>query len=145
MYANTVQSPRGDPVSILDRSNLQSTRHETSQGRLRARSFTREQEGRSKEVQDRMEHTIDFINKGFKPNTRGEFIQETFATLEELLVNLPKSISFDIEISMVLHNPRIMKTRLKLSCIRIPQIARSGRSRCSTCRHRAQHVYRSRA
>jgi glycerophosphodiester phosphodiesterase len=47
-----------------------------------------------------MKHTVDFMTKGFKPNTRGDFVQGSFATLEELLVKLPKSISFDIEISM---------------------------------------------
>lgn len=60
----------------------------------------REQERGAKDVQDRMKYTVDFINKGFKPNTRGEFIQDSFATLEELLIELPKSIKFDVEISM---------------------------------------------
>ena len=46
-----------------------------------------------------MKYIIDFTKKGFKSNTRGDFIQDSFATLEELLVELPKSISFDIEIS----------------------------------------------
>ena len=47
-----------------------------------------------------MKHTADFMNKGLKPNTRTHFIQESFATRKELLVELPKSISFDIELSM---------------------------------------------
>jgi glycerophosphodiester phosphodiesterase len=46
-----------------------------------------------------MKYTVDFMKRGFKPNTRGDFIQDSFATLEELLVELPKSISFDVEIS----------------------------------------------
>jgi glycerophosphodiester phosphodiesterase len=47
-----------------------------------------------------MKYTVDFMDKGFKPNTRGDFILDSFATLEELLVELPESTNFDIEISM---------------------------------------------
>jgi glycerophosphodiester phosphodiesterase len=100
MYASKVQSPQGDPVSVLGRAIRQTKWAETDRGKPRSRSLTRELERGAKEVQDRMKHTVDFMNKGFKPNTRGDFIQDSFATLEELLVELPKSISFDIEISM---------------------------------------------
>jgi glycerophosphodiester phosphodiesterase len=68
--------------------------------------LTREQDRGAKEVQDRMKYTVDFVNKGFKPNTRGGFIQDSFATLKELLLELPKSIKFDIEISMFRKNSR---------------------------------------
>jgi len=50
-------------------------------------------------VHERMKHTVDYVSKGFKPNTRGDFIQDSFATLEELLTKLPGDIGFDIEIS----------------------------------------------
>jgi len=100
IYASKVQSPRGNPVSVLGEAILQTERTETDRGKPRSRSVTREGERGAKEAQDRMKHTVDFMNKGFKPNTRGDFIQDSFATLEELLVELPKSISFDIEISM---------------------------------------------
>ena len=50
-------------------------------------------------LQDRMKHTFDFIDKGFKPNTRGFFIQEQFTTLEGLLRDLPEHVKLDIEIS----------------------------------------------
>ena len=46
-----------------------------------------------------MKHTVDFGNKGFKPNTRGDFIQDSFATLKEALREVPEYIGFDIEIS----------------------------------------------
>ncbi|KFY99049.1 hypothetical protein V498_01023 [Pseudogymnoascus sp. VKM F-4517 (FW-2822)] len=45
-----------------------------------------------------MKHTVDFMKKGFKPNTRGGFIQDSFATLEELLIEMPETIGFNIEI-----------------------------------------------
>lgn len=46
-----------------------------------------------------MKHTVDFMKKGSKPNTRGDFIQDSFATLEELLIEMPETIGFNIEIS----------------------------------------------
>ncbi len=52
-----------------------------------------------------MKHTFEFkLNefKGFesyKGNIRSEYVQASFATLEELFVKLPESVSFDIEIS----------------------------------------------
>lgn len=38
------------------------------------------------------------MNKGFKPNTRGDFIQDSFSTLDELLEKLPASIGFNVEV-----------------------------------------------
>lgn len=99
MYASKVHSPRGNPGTTLTEAILETERIQTDRG-TRSRSATRERERGAKEAQDRMKHTVDFMNKGFKPNTRGDFIQDSFTTLEELLVKLPKSIGFDIEISM---------------------------------------------
>jgi glycerophosphodiester phosphodiesterase len=65
----------------------------------RSRSLTRSYEKGAKEIQDRMKHTVDYSKKGFKPNTRGDFIQDSFVTLEEALRVVPESTGFDIEIS----------------------------------------------
>lgn len=46
---------------------------------------------------ERMKHTRDFKNKGFKANSRGKFIQEPFTTLEKMFRSLPLEISFNIE------------------------------------------------
>ncbi|OKL56316.1 hypothetical protein UA08_08438 [Talaromyces atroroseus] len=48
-------------------------------------------------ISEKMKHTRDFKNKGFKGNTRGSHIQAPFATLEELFKKLPKSVGFNIE------------------------------------------------
>lgn len=92
MYASRVQSPRGNPVSVLGDAT-------TKSGKPRARSLSRDQERGAKEVQDRMKHTVDFKIKGFKGNTRGDFIQDSFTTLEELLIELPKSLCLNVEFS----------------------------------------------
>lgn len=99
MHASNVQSPRGNPASALGGSVLQAARAETGRAKPRSRSVTRDAERGAEEVQDRMKHTVDFMSKGFKPNTRGDSIQGSFTTLEELLVALPESIGFNIEMS----------------------------------------------
>lgn len=53
--------------------------------------------GLSMEMDERMKHTRDFKEKGFKANSRGNFIQAPFATLEDLFRKLPESIGFNIE------------------------------------------------
>ncbi|MCJ1286360.1 Glycerophosphocholine phosphodiesterase [Xylographa opegraphella] len=49
------------------------------------------------EMSDRMKHTKDFKMKGFKANSRGNFIQAPFTTLEEMFKKLPQTIGFNIE------------------------------------------------
>ena len=51
------------------------------------------------EMSERMKHTRDFKQKGFKGNSRGNFIQAPFTTLEEMFRKLPESIGFNIEMS----------------------------------------------
>ncbi|KAA8646328.1 uncharacterized protein ATNIH1004_007755 [Aspergillus tanneri] len=98
MFASKLQSPRGDPVSVLERANTRSLGAGTGRTKLRSRSSTRGHDGRTLEFYDRMKYTVDFMDKGFKPNTRGDFIQDSFATFEELLEKLPDTIGFNIEI-----------------------------------------------
>ena len=112
MYASNIQSPRGNPASVLRKPMAHGERNTFDQGKPRSRSLTRKHERGASEVQDRMKHTVDFLNKGFKPNTRGDFIQDSFATLEELLVKLPSSIGFDIEISMFDARPELCQEQL---------------------------------
>lgn len=49
------------------------------------------------EMDERMKHTRDFKSKGYKANSRGNFIQAPFATLEDLFRKLPEHIGFNIE------------------------------------------------
>lgn len=49
------------------------------------------------DMDERMKHTRDFKEKGFKANSRGNFIQAPFATLEDLFRKLPVHIGFNIE------------------------------------------------
>ncbi|KAK4544465.1 hypothetical protein LTR36_004356 [Oleoguttula mirabilis] len=49
------------------------------------------------DMRERMRHTRDFKKKGFKGNLRGDFIQSSFTTLEEMFRRLPEDISFNVE------------------------------------------------
>ena len=57
---------------------------------------TREEELRP-DMRERMKHTRDFKEKGFKGNSRGDSIQSPFTTLEEMLKKLPEDVGFNIE------------------------------------------------
>ncbi|PHH61514.1 hypothetical protein CDD81_305 [Ophiocordyceps australis] len=50
------------------------------------------------EMEERMKHTRDYKEKGYKANSRGNFIQAPFATLEDLFRKLPEEIGFNIEL-----------------------------------------------
>ena len=64
--------------------------------RQRARSLDTTSQS-STTMPERMKHTRDFKMKGFKGNSRGDFIQAPFTTLEEMLRKLPSHIGFNIE------------------------------------------------
>lgn len=49
------------------------------------------------ELAERMKHTRDFKIKGYKGNSRGNFIQEEFTTLEKMFKKLPETTGFNIE------------------------------------------------
>ncbi|KAK3331402.1 ankyrin repeat-containing protein [Apodospora peruviana] len=94
LYASNVQSPHGNPLSTLGQVSAGK-----GNGRQRSRSLGRQFEDGAIQIQDRMKLTADVKLKGYKPNTRGDnIIQDSFATLKEILVRLPGEIGLDIEI-----------------------------------------------
>ncbi|KAI1471957.1 glycerophosphodiester phosphodiesterase GDE1 [Daldinia caldariorum] len=48
-------------------------------------------------LDERMKYTLNFKKKGYKANTRGNFVQAPFATLEELFKKIPENVGFNIE------------------------------------------------
>jgi glycerophosphodiester phosphodiesterase len=78
----------------IQRSQGSRVRSSSVGARQRSHSFgpTREDP-----MEERMKHTIDFKNQGYKANSRGKFIQAPFATLEELFHKLPENVGFNIE------------------------------------------------
>lgn len=73
--------------------------------RSRSHSLSVYEQSRAKSLVERMKHTFEYKLKeprgfdAFKGNTRSNYIQASFMTLENLFVKLPESIKFDIEIS----------------------------------------------
>ncbi|KAK7957232.1 ankyrin repeat-containing protein [Apiospora aurea] len=102
-YASKVQSPHGNPALVIG------SPHNATSGaapRARARSVSVRDEPGATQVQDRVKYTVDFQAKGFKPNTRGEFIHDSLVTLEEIFHELPEDVGFNIEFK----HPRIHET-----------------------------------
>ncbi|KAF2149925.1 GDPD-domain-containing protein [Myriangium duriaei CBS 260.36] len=97
LHASDIQSPRGRPPSWLG-AVVNGTKPESRTLERRSVSLTRSHERGASEVQDRMMHTVDFQNKGFKPNSRGTFVHDSFVTLEDLLLDLPEDVGFNAEI-----------------------------------------------
>ncbi|CAK7201958.1 Glycerophosphocholine phosphodiesterase [Sporothrix eucalyptigena] len=65
--------------------------------RAMSMSLDDSQDKKRDDLNERMKHTRDFKAKGFKANSRGNFIQAPFATLEDLFKQLPQSVGFNIE------------------------------------------------
>lgn len=76
-----------------------SSKKELRAPRLRSRSLDTRNDYRIDELTERMKHTFGFNVKGFKANTRGNYIQEPFITLDDLLSKTPASMTLNIEIS----------------------------------------------
>ncbi|PVH90956.1 Glycerophosphoryl diester phosphodiesterase, partial [Periconia macrospinosa] len=98
MHVSSVQSPRGIPSAIVGSSANYAAHGDVRLYRPRSRSVTTAHDKGAEEVKNRMKHTVDYLKKSFKPNTRGDFVQDTFATLEDVLRNVPEDIGFDMEI-----------------------------------------------
>lgn len=94
LHASNIQSPHGDSLPVPGEAQSNGI-----PSRPRSRSLDTKFEAGADQTRDRMKHTVDFQQKGFKPNTRGDSIQGSFATLEEILAKLPQDIGCDIEIS----------------------------------------------
>ncbi|PQE33196.1 Glycerophosphodiester phosphodiesterase GDE1 protein [Rutstroemia sp. NJR-2017a WRK4] len=66
-------------------------------GKDRQRSLSLGQTTLEVDMAERMKHTRDFKKKGYKGNSRGNFIQAPFTTLEEMFRELPEGVGFNIE------------------------------------------------
>ena len=106
MYISNAQSTEIDPPSMAERRYLERC-GDPARDEYRQRSYSLDNYGqpRAKSLIERMKHTFEFKLKesrgfnSYKGNIRSEYIQASFATLEDLLTKLPESIRFDIEIS----------------------------------------------
>lgn len=114
----------------------------SSSNRPRSYSVGMTDDKHSSDMNERMKHTRDFKLKGFKSNTRGHFIQQPFATLEELFQKLPENLGFNIEMSEWLRTSHT--TFLDTDRSRIPHAPRVRGARDGCLRRGAQLLRRHR-
>ncbi|KAL8731968.1 MAG: hypothetical protein Q9166_003100 [cf. Caloplaca sp. 2 TL-2023] len=106
MFVSQVQSTEEDLSSAAERRYLERSGNSSiiDQYRQRSHSLDTYEHARAKGLIERMKHTFEFkVNehKGFNSyigNIRREYIQASFATLEDLFEKLPESVRFDVEI-----------------------------------------------
>jgi glycerophosphodiester phosphodiesterase len=89
-------NPERKDMPEVARRDLDVVRNNSPGPRQRSLSMGFAGDGNN-DLDERMKHTRDFKAKGFKANSRGNFIQAPFATLEDLFKNLPESVGFNIE------------------------------------------------
>ena len=95
---NPRRSRTPSPNSVMsDSSHENKSVHRVIRGEDRQRSLSMGQGMPDFGMADRMRHTKDFKEKGYKANSRGNFIQAPFTTLEEMLIKLPEDVGFNIE------------------------------------------------
>lgn len=87
----------GEGTSRRMQSSAPNGSHATNGHRSRAQRSLSVGEDALLDTRDRMRHTRDFKQKGFKANSRGDSIQAPFTTLEEMFKKLPEHVGFNIE------------------------------------------------
>ncbi|KAF7533207.1 hypothetical protein G7054_g7282 [Neopestalotiopsis clavispora] len=92
-----INPERSDMTPEMVRRDVHETRNNQPGPRIRSQSMGFAGDG-SNDLDERMKHTRDYKAKGFKANSRGNFIQAPFATLEDLFKNLREDIGFNIEL-----------------------------------------------
>ncbi len=99
MNASQCQFPHGNHIASTKSAQKSGDDHGKRQRRRALSSSSVNDELRLQDFNDRMRVTLDLKLKSFKGNTRGPFIQESFVTLEDLLLKLPERIPLNMEIS----------------------------------------------
>lgn len=99
LHVNDKNTPRTSRASSPDRIRdavLEKVRR--SEGVYRPRSLSMGYAMQdSEDMDEKMKHTRDFKEKGYKANSRGKFIQAPFTTLEEMFKKVPENVGFNIE------------------------------------------------
>lgn len=94
-----LQAPRSN---LLNSGEQKYLRMSDPDGKLRLKprshSVTKHDNYRSQDLLDRIRYTEEGLRGNFKGNLRGCSIQEPSTILEQLLIDLPKSVAFDLEI-----------------------------------------------
>lgn len=128
LHVSDGQTPRPSrPVSPMASESKATNGQRT--GRVqRSYSVGAPEENNKPDMEERMKHTRDYKLKGYKGNSRGNFIQAPFTTLEEMFKKLPPSIGFNIEMSNSHPHPLPLPLSLTNTPARIPYAPRIRRA-----------------
>ncbi|KAB2575044.1 Glycerophosphodiester phosphodiesterase GDE1 [Lasiodiplodia theobromae] len=96
LHVSEQKTPRSSRPSSPVEAKAENKDVAKTRARPRSYSVDVKKESQS-DLNERMKHTRDFKMKGYKGNSRGNFIQAPFTTLEEMFKKLPESIGFNIE------------------------------------------------
>jgi glycerophosphodiester phosphodiesterase len=98
LHVNNTRTPRGSrPASPASMHAKLAEVKGVDSKRQRSMSVGGSNAHEPFDMSEKMKHTRDFKKKGFKGNSRGNHIQEPFATLQDMFRKLPKTVGFNIE------------------------------------------------
>ncbi|KAI9789071.1 MAG: Glycerophosphocholine phosphodiesterase [Candelina submexicana] len=98
LHVGDGRTPRDSrPGSPVDFKEPRAQDYFRNSRRHRSLSLGGSDQDSAQDMGERMKHTRDFKAKGYKANSRGNFIQAPFTTLEEMFKKLPESVGFNIE------------------------------------------------
>ncbi|KAI2616300.1 glycerophosphodiester phosphodiesterase GDE1 [Hypoxylon sp. NC1633] len=97
LHINNELQPRSGNESP-EKKRVDTNGNGTKEAGTRQRSLSMDlAKGVKDNLDERMKYTLNFKKKGYKANTRGNFVQAPFATLEELFKKVPENVGFNIE------------------------------------------------
>ncbi|KAL8974194.1 MAG: hypothetical protein Q9197_001568 [Variospora fuerteventurae] len=102
LHVNDNRTPRTSrpPSPIAPRNPTLPQQQKTKTAdprRHRSLSLDHSSSAHQHDMSERMKHTRDFKEKGYKGNSRGHCIQAPFTTLEEMFRQLPGHVGFNVE------------------------------------------------
>lgn len=101
LHISKAQTPRPSRPQSPTRTLTKLANESQNGAARRPRSYslggTMQDDQGSNDLVDRMKHTRMYKAKGWKANTRGDFIQAPFTTLEEMFKKIPETTGFNIE------------------------------------------------
>lgn len=142
IHFSSNQRFRSDQLGNAGRGYRQATEGLNGAG-LRARSYSENLDDVDLvgEIRQRMRYTEEGLKDEVRGNLRGYSIQEPSTTLEELLMQLPASVSFNLEMSRCSLPLRNIDIRSDIAS-RIPYAMGSRRPRHGCLRHRIKSLRR---
>ena len=100
LHLSEAQQSRGERSAIAETRYLERSKGQPEQKKKpRSQSLSIYDNSRMDELWDRMRYTESAIEGAHKGNLRGRWVQDVFPTFEDLFINLPEPLAFNVEAS----------------------------------------------